>query len=180
MAADNALYHALGLLAPDQDFAALQLQLLSSQVIGYYDDATQTMVVVADAGLTPETTVVYVHEYVHALQDAVFGLDSLNLDAAGDDDGAFARVSLREGDGPRPWCCGPMTTSPRRTSSASARRRCPTRPVCRPDGPPAGFPYLDGTDFTSQLYQRGGFAGRRGGQTRRCPPSRSSTSRRTS
>ena len=160
IAADNALYHALGLLAPDQDFAALQLQLLSSQVIGYYDDASQTMVVVADAGLSPETKVVYVHEYVHALQDAAFGLDSLNLDAAGDDDGAFARVSLREGD-----ATTAMVLWAYQNLSAQEILGISQTPLPDTTGVPAwmvrqlGFPYLEGTDFSSQLFQRGGFAG---------------------
>ena len=39
------------------------------------------MVVVTDAGLTAEARVTYAHEYTHALQDAAFGIDSLDLDA---------------------------------------------------------------------------------------------------
>jgi hypothetical protein len=160
IAAENALYHALGLLAPDQDIAALRLQLLSSQVIGYYDDSTQTMVVVADAGLTPETEVVYVHEYVHALQDAAFGMDSLDLEAVGDDDGAFARLSLLEGDATTAmvlWAYDNLTAQEILGISQT--------PLPDTTGVPAwmvrqlGFPYLEGTEFAAQLYQRGGFAG---------------------
>ena len=157
IAADNALYHALGLLAPDQDYAALQLQLLSSQVIGYYDDTTQTMVVVADAGLTPESEVVYVHEYVHALQDAAFGMDSLPLD--GGDDAAFAALSLLEGD-----ATTAMVLWAYDNLSAQEILGISQTPLPDTTGVPAwmvrqlGFPYLAGTDFTSQLYQRGGFS----------------------
>ena len=159
LAAENALYHALGLLAPAQDIAALRLQLLSSQVIGYYDDTTQTMVVVADAGLSPETEVVYVHEYVHALQDAAFGMDSLDLEAVGDDDRAFARVSLLEGDATTAmvlWAYDNLTAQEILGISQT--------PLPDTTGVPAwmvnqlGFPYLEGTDFAAQLYQRGGFA----------------------
>jgi hypothetical protein len=156
-AADNVLYQALGLLAPDQDVATLQLQLLSSQVLGYYDDQTRTMVVVADAELTPETEVVYVHEYVHALQDAAFGMDSLPLEAG--DDSAFAAVSLVEGDATTAmvlWASENL--SPEDILDISQT------PLPDTTGVPAwmvtqlGFPYLEGTDFTSELYARGGFA----------------------
>ena len=37
-------------------------------------------------------------EYTHALQDATFGIDALDLDVEGDDDGVFARLGLLEGD----------------------------------------------------------------------------------
>ncbi len=157
IAADNALYHALGLLAPDQDFAALLLQLLSSQVIGYYDDATQSMVVVADAGLTPETKVVYVHEYVHALQDAAFEMESLPLD--GGDDAAFAALSLVEGD-----ATTAMVLWAYENLSAQEILGISQTPLPDTTGVPAwmvrqlGFPYLEGTDFAAQLFARGGFA----------------------
>src|SRR5699024_741323 len=44
--ADNLALRALGLLKAGQDIAALQLQLLGDQVIGFYDDKQQRMVVV--------------------------------------------------------------------------------------------------------------------------------------
>jgi hypothetical protein len=156
-AADNVLYQALGLLAPGQDIRALQLQLLSSQVVGYYDDTTETMVVVADAELTPETQVVYVHEYVHALQDAAFGLDSLPLDE--DDDAAMAAVSLVEGD-----ATTAMVLWAYQHLSPDDILEISQTPLPDTTGVPAwmvtrlGFPYLDGTDFTAQLFARGGFA----------------------
>jgi hypothetical protein len=157
VAVDNLLYQALGLLAPDQDIGALQLQLLSSQVLGYYDDSTRTMVVVADAELTPETQVVYVHEYVHALQDAAFGIDSLPLD--GGDDAAFAALGLVEGD-----ATTAMVLWAYQNLSADEILEISQTPLPDTTGVPAwmvtqlGFPYLDGTDFTSQLFARGGFA----------------------
>jgi hypothetical protein len=157
VAADNATYRALGLLGPDQDVGALRLQLLSSQVIGYYDDEAQAMVIVADAELTPETMVVYVHEYVHALQDAAFGIDSLPLE--GGDDAAFAALSLVEGDATTAmvlWAYDNL--SPEDILGISRT------PLPDTTGVPAwmvtqlGFPYLEGTDFTAQLFARGGFA----------------------
>jgi hypothetical protein len=56
------------------------------------------MVVVSDAGLDVEARITYAHEYTHALQDAAYGLDSLQTDAVGEDDRGLARVALIEGD----------------------------------------------------------------------------------
>jgi hypothetical protein len=95
---DNIALRALGLLEPGQDVAALQLQLLGDQVLGFYDDVDQRMVVVSDAGLNAEAKLTYAHEYTHALQDAAFGLDSLQTDEVGEDDRALARTAMIEGD----------------------------------------------------------------------------------
>ncbi len=78
---DNVTLRAMGLLAPDEDVAELQLELLGDQVLGFYDDLEKRMVVVSDAGLDVEARITYAHEYTHALQDAAFGLDSLEIDA---------------------------------------------------------------------------------------------------
>ena len=158
-AADNALFHALGLLAPDQDYAELRLQLLSSQVLGYYDDVADEMVVVTDAGLTAEARVTYAHEYAHALQDAAFGIDSLDLDAVGDDDGVYARLGLLEGDATTVmvlWAIENLTPEEMLGISQT--------PLPDTSGVPAWmvseleFPYLAGTEFTAQLYATGGFS----------------------
>lgn len=95
---DNFLLRALGLLDEDEDVAELQLQLLGDQVLGFYDDVEKRMVVVTDAGLDPEARMTYAHEYTHALQDANFGLDRLEIDVAGEDDRGLARTALVEGD----------------------------------------------------------------------------------
>ena len=97
-AEDNAALRALGLLEPGQDVGALQLELLSDQVLGFYDDNEKRMVVVSDAGLDAEAKLTYAHEYTHALQDAAFGIDSLDREADGEDDRSLARTALLEGD----------------------------------------------------------------------------------
>ena len=95
---DNIALRALGLLEADEDVAELQLQLLGDQVLGFYDDVEKRMVVVSDAGLDVEARITYAHEYTHALQDAAFGLDTLETDAVGEDDRGLARTALIEGD----------------------------------------------------------------------------------
>ena len=95
---DNLVLRAFGLLTPDQDVAALQLQLLGDSVLGYYDDVERRMVVVSDRGLDTEAQISYAHEYTHALQDAAFDLDSLETEAVGEDARSLARTTLVEGD----------------------------------------------------------------------------------
>ena len=95
---DNLSLRAFGLLEADQDVAELQLELLGDRVLGFYDDNDKRMVVVSDTGLDVEARITYAHEYTHALQDAAYGLDSLQADEPGQDDRGLARVALIEGD----------------------------------------------------------------------------------
>ena len=95
---DTFTLRALGLLGPDEDAAELQLQLLGEQVLGFYDDDARRMVVVVEGEFDAEAQMYYAHEYAHALQDAAFGIDSLETDAEGEDDQSLARTSLMEGD----------------------------------------------------------------------------------
>ena len=95
---DNVALRAFGLLEPGQDVAELQLELLGEGVLGFYDDVEKRMVIVTDAGLDALAKLTYAHEYTHALQDATFGLDSLEIDTPGEDDRGLARTALQEGD----------------------------------------------------------------------------------
>jgi hypothetical protein len=95
---DNVALRAFGLLAPDEDVAELQLQLLGDQVLGFYNKDEERMVVVSDAGLDVEARITYAHEYTHALQHAAFGPDAVDPDIPGEDDQSLAKLSLIEGD----------------------------------------------------------------------------------
>src|SRR5688500_15742835 len=95
---DNVALRALGLIESDQDVAELQLELIGDSVLGFYDDDAKRMVVVSDAGLDAQAKMTYAHEYAHALQDAAYGLDSLETDAEGQDDRGLARTAFIEGD----------------------------------------------------------------------------------
>ncbi len=99
-------YVALGLLSPDIDLSEVYLDLLGSQVAGFYDSDTETMNVIPTVGDDPGTTlsfteqIIYVHEFTHALQDQYFGLNAL-LDTpavANSPDRSLALTSLVEGD----------------------------------------------------------------------------------
>lgn len=156
--ADNLMLRALGLLAPSQDVAALQLKLLSAQVIGFYDDKTRKLVVVSDQGMTPEARITLAHEYTHALQDRAFGLSKLALNAEGQDDRDLARLALVEGDATQSmlqWALDHLT--PQELLGVSQ--------TPQPDmsGIPAWmveqleFPYTTGATFVAQRYAQGGW-----------------------
>ena len=157
--ADNLLLRSLGLLRADQDFARLQLQLQAGQVIGFYDDKTRRLVVVSDSGVGPEVKVTYAHEYTHALQDHAFGLATLDLNAAGQDDRDLARLSLVEGDATTSmllWAVDHL--SPQELLGIAQT------PVPDMTGIPAWMveqlelPYTAGATFVQQLYATGGWA----------------------
>ena len=156
VAADNVLYHALGLLEDDQDIGELSLQLLSGQVVGFYDTVTREMVIVTDAGLTPGAEATYAHEYTHALQDAAFDLESVVTDSS---DRSFAELGLVEGD-----ATTAMTLWAIDNLSLEEILEISQTPAPDTAGIPAWmvrqleFPYLAGSEFVTQLYATGGFA----------------------
>ncbi len=157
-ASDNLMLHALGLLAADQDYAALQLQLLTSQVIGFYDDHAKRMVVVSDSGLGPEAKITYAHEYTHALQDGAFGLGSLHLDAAGQDDRDLARLSLVEGDATESmllWAIAHMT--PQELLGISQTPQPDMSGIPGWMVAQLELPYTAGAQFVGGLYASGGW-----------------------
>jgi len=158
-ALDNATLRALGLLTADQDIVALTEQLYVAQVAGYYDFDAKRMVVVTDAGLTPEAQITYAHEYTHALQDAAFDSSAAQDAVAGKRDQELALLGLEEGDATTAmvlWAIGHLT--PEELAGVAQT------PVPDMSGIPPWmvrlleFPYLSGAEFVGQLYASGGWA----------------------
>jgi hypothetical protein len=90
---------ALGLLPADADLGELYVDLLGSQVAGFYDPETKELVVVSRSGrIGANEKVTFAHEFVHALQDQQFGLDGIEVDAVGQGDRSLGRLALVEGD----------------------------------------------------------------------------------
>ena len=97
--AAEVLYKLLGLIEQDSDLLEEYSSLLNSQVLGAYDPEEQEFVVLqpgAEFGALEE--IVYAHEYVHRLQDALIGLEALLDGVDGNDDQALAVAALVEGD----------------------------------------------------------------------------------
>jgi hypothetical protein len=99
-------YVALDLLDADIELQEVFLNLLGSQVAGFYDSDTQIMNVLPVVGDDPGTSlsvteqVIYVHEFTHALQDQHFDLNALldTPDAIDHPDRTLALTALVEGD----------------------------------------------------------------------------------
>ncbi|HUF27984.1 MAG TPA: hypothetical protein VMM18_13495 [Gemmatimonadaceae bacterium] len=95
LAGAERAYKRFGLLPDTMQLRAFLLDLLTEQVVGYYDPRTKVLYVVEDApddlvGLT------ITHELVHALQDQYINLDSIqNLE--GDNDRQSALQAVIEG-----------------------------------------------------------------------------------
>ena len=97
LAGQEALYKVLGLIPDTLHLGPFLIDLLTEQVVGYYDPATKVLYLNRDApaeyvGLT------ITHELVHALQDQYFDLDSLQKASTADDDRANAAQAVVEGE----------------------------------------------------------------------------------
>jgi hypothetical protein len=99
VAADEQLYHGLGLLPMDQKLSDAYIDLLSSQVAGLYNPEKKKLYVVSkEGGVGPVEWTFYSHEYDHALQDQNFDLQKVQDGLDDQTDEAMARQSLIEGD----------------------------------------------------------------------------------
>ncbi len=99
VAATERLYQQLGLLEPGASLQKLYLDLLGSQVVGFYDPTSKQMYVISSTGaIGPAEQITYAHEYDHALQDQAFDLKAITGDAKDQSDRTLARTALVEGD----------------------------------------------------------------------------------
>src|SRR6185503_5925999 len=92
---EEIAYKLFGLLPDTMDLRRFLLELLTEQIVGYYDPATKTLYVVEGA---PDDLVgiTITHELVHALQDQYVNLDSTQK-LKGNSDRAAAAQALLEG-----------------------------------------------------------------------------------
>jgi hypothetical protein len=155
---DNLTLRAMGLLEEGQDLRELTEELYAGQVLGFYEFERKRMVVVSDAGLTPEARVAYAHEYTHALQDAAFDTGAAHEAQVGDDDSALARLAVEEGDASVVmvlWAIDHLTPEEQLGISQT--------PLPDMTGIPGWmialleFPYLTGSQFVGQLWASGGW-----------------------
>ena len=71
----EAAYKRLGMLPDTLDLKKFLVDLLTEQIVGYYDPKTKVLYVVSDA--PPEAaSITITHELIHALQDQYISLDS--------------------------------------------------------------------------------------------------------
>jgi hypothetical protein len=99
VAATETLYKQLGLMPADASLQTLYLDLLGSQVVGFYDEHSKQMYVISTTGAIGSIEqITYAHEFDHALQDQKFNLASVVGDAKDQGDRTLARTALVEGD----------------------------------------------------------------------------------
>ncbi|RMH05054.1 MAG: hypothetical protein D6702_01370 [Planctomycetota bacterium] len=93
-------YRLLGLMDPDLDLWQAMLDLLQSQVGGFYDPKTEAFYMIStfNAGLMAD--IIMAHELTHALDDQYYQLDRMMAKASGlSTDAEFAVRAVVEGSG---------------------------------------------------------------------------------
>ncbi len=99
VAANDRLLKALGLMPQDDSLKQLYLDLLGSQVAGFYDPDEKQLFVVSSTGtINGADKITFAHEYDHALQDANFDVFAEQKELLDQSDRALARAAVYEGD----------------------------------------------------------------------------------
>lgn len=156
-------YSALGLLPPDFPLKQSYIDLLGEQIAAFYDQHQHKLFMFHDASLeNAQNRVILAHELTHALQDQNFGLLNLALEIKNDDDRAAAASALIEGDATLvmsqymakdlTWKTLADTVTFSATQSMEQIRKAPRflREMLV-------FPYIEGRQFCTAVYERGGY-----------------------
>ena len=164
IAATERVDRALGLIPADASLKELQLQLLSGQVVGFYDPETKTMSVKSTSGaIGVAQQITFAHEYDHALQDQQFDLSKLGIDAHDQGDRSLARLALVEGDATlvmTQWASTALTPAELLQYLAQSDIAGQTAALAKL---PAAmrdqllFPYTTGLTFVQGLQRKGGW-----------------------
>ena len=165
VAASEGLYKRLGLLPTGASLEQLQLDLLASQVLGFYDDRTKQLYVVArSGGVGPAERFTMSHEIDHALQDQHFDLAKVSPDALDESDRNLAAHALIEGDAllvMTLWATQHL--SPTEIAQIIQEGQDPSQSAVLESMPAIlrdtlEFPYTAGLQLTLGLQQQGGWA----------------------
>lgn len=165
LASTERAQRALGLIPPDASLKDLELDLLTQQVIGFYDPKTKRMSVKSTTGaLGVLEQITFAHEFDHALQDQHFDLTGLGTAVADQGDRSLARLSVAEGDATllmTDWASTALTPLQLlqylQQSDAGAQQAELDK---LPEALRAQlfFPYTSGLAFVQQAYAQGGWA----------------------
>lgn len=99
VAANERLYKAMGLLDEGASLKGLFLDLIGSQVAGFYrPDAKKLFIVSRSGAVNGADKITFAHEYDHALQDANFDVFKDPEGLRDQTDQALARAAVYEGD----------------------------------------------------------------------------------
>lgn len=163
--ASDGLLTRLGLLPADASLEELYLELLSSQVLGLYDEETETLFVVSrDGGVSALERFTMSHEIDHALQDQAFDLESIIPDATNEGDAALAAFSLIEGDASllmTQWAIEHMTPAELLEvveASSDPEQQALLARMPRILADTLQFPYIAGLEFVAGPQDAGGWS----------------------
>jgi hypothetical protein len=164
LANQSKLLINMGLLPPGSSLEKLQLDLLVGQVAGFYDPESKGLYVVSSSGKVGAfEKMTFSHEYTHALQDQVFGLDKLANGTADQGDRNLARTALAEGDATlamTQWSLANITPEELMAlanmpgTGAALEQMAKAPKILRES---LLFPYQDGLTFVQGIYDAGGW-----------------------
>ena len=164
LAAQQALYERLGLLPADSSLQDMELELLGSEVLGFYVPKDKKLYVVArSGGVGPVEEYTMAHEITHALQDQHFDLQKVSPDAADQTDRTLGAHALIEGDASLSgtlWATRYL--SAQELAVVVAAGADPSQQAVLAKLPPIVkepllFLYTQGLQFTLGLFQSGGW-----------------------
>ncbi len=96
----NQEHRLLGLMDPDLDLYESMLELLESQVGGFYDPKTEHFYMISTFNEGAMADIIMAHELTHALDDQYYQLDAMFEDARDlNSDAEFAMRAVVEGSG---------------------------------------------------------------------------------
>lgn len=161
MHATEVTLRKLGLAPSGFEFRPFIIELLTEQVAGYYDPRAQEFHLADWLELEGQKPVM-AHELTHALQDQHFNLRRFEKWPPGESDSELAAHALVEGDATLAMTIY-MAKNPlvalafTRSLSASSLSSVKYYKAPRALRESLIFPYLQGMEWTTQLYKRGGW-----------------------
>ncbi len=157
----------IGLLEPNFDLRTLDINLLSEDIAGYYDNQTKEMFVIEDQGFNGPEHLTYSHEYTHVLQDQNYDIQNglkYNDDyCEGNSEYCAAVQALLEGDATVSefnWYQSfATTTDQEQVIQFYDTLKTPifdSAPAYRKDD--EEFPYKQGQTFVQYFYDQSGWS----------------------
>lgn len=163
--AEGRMLEALGAIPRGTDLRLLTKKLIESQVAGFYVPSSDQLVVPgrANESLTPGQKVILAHELTHALSDGQLEIPLPEHPDPADLDRDLAALAIVEGDATllmQRYATTrlsifdqlSMTSDPAYAASQEAIAEIPPYLVEQ-----LTYPYVDGLNFTCNLYARGGW-----------------------
>jgi hypothetical protein len=164
VAGQERMLKALGLLTEDQSLKGLFLDLIDSQVAGFYRPDDKTLYVVSRTGtVNGADKITFAHEYDHALQDANFPVFAEQKELLDETDRALARAAVYEGDATllmSLWAVGNLTPDEFQDVLAAGTDPASTEVLARTPQilvQTLLFPYNAGLTFLQPMQLTGGW-----------------------